>query len=163
MNEGRGTGDRQAIEMDMLRAIRAFSDAQDRMYGGMKHGMDMNVTDIAALRFVNIRAEEGRMVTPNEISKHLRISTASITKLLDRMTESGHMLRTPHPTDGRSRVVELTDKAKFEFFRLFGPQLALMRQAFTEFSADELDAAMRVLRAVNVVIDPAIEAVAKAS
>lgn len=140
--------------MRLLREIRSFGDAHDRMSGGMKHGMRMNTSDLAALRLIIIREEQGRPVSPREIASHLRISTASTTKLVDRLADSGHVRRAPHPTDRRARVIELTDVARGAFFRLFGPQLTAMRGAFEEFSDDELDAAVRVLAAVSAAIDP---------
>lgn len=147
---------RMAHEMQLLRAVRGFSDAQDRMHGGMKHGMKMNATDLAALRLIIIREEQQRSVSPHEIASHLRISTASTTKLLDRLTTSGHVRRAPHATDRRARVIELTDTARAEFFKRFGPQLAAMRSAFEGFSDDELDAAARVIEAVSAAIDPGV-------
>ncbi|UOQ61444.1 MarR family transcriptional regulator [Leucobacter rhizosphaerae] len=146
--------DRASLVMRLLREIRSFGDAHDRMSGGMKHGMRMNTSDLAALRLIIIREEQGRPVSPREIASHLRISTASTTKLVDRLADSGHVRRAPHPTDRRARVIELTDVARGAFFRLFGPQLTAMRGAFEEFSDEELDAAVRVLAAVSAAIDP---------
>lgn len=154
MTQATPSSERAIREMDTLRAIRSFGDAQDRMHGGMKHGMDMNTSDLAALRLIIIREEQQRSVSPREIATHLRISTASTTKLLDRLSNSGHVRRVPHATDRRARVIELTDAARVEFFRLFGPQLAAMRAAFAEFSDEELDAASRVIAAVSAAIDP---------
>lgn len=148
--------DRAALVMGLLRQIRSFGDAHDRMSGGMKHGMQMNTSDLAALRLIIIREDQGKPVSPNEIAKHLRISTASTTKLVDRLAGSGHVRRVPHPTDRRARVIELTDVARGAFFRLFGPQLVAMRGAFEGFTDEELDAATRVLSAVSSAIDPEV-------
>ena len=147
--------ERAAAELEVLRAVRGFGDAHDRMSGGLKHGMDMNTSDLAALRLMIIREEQGRSVSPNEIARHLRISTASTTKLLDRLSASGHVRRAPHPHDRRARVVQLTEAARAEFFRLYGPQLAAIRQALEPFDDAELDAAVRVMAAVSAAIDPA--------
>lgn len=150
-------GPRDALVMQMLRAVRGFGDAHDRMSGSLKHGMDMNATDLAALRLLIIREDQGRCVSPNEIARHLRISTASTTKLLDRLTRSGHVRRGPHPTDRRARVVELTEASRAAFFTLYGPQLAKIRTALTHFSDAELDAAIRVMGAVGAALDPEAE------
>ena len=83
--------------MQVLQAIRAFSDAMDRMHGGMKGDMEMNATDLAALRMLIMREQRGKPVSPHDVARHLRISTASTTKLLDRLSESGHVERRPHP------------------------------------------------------------------
>lgn len=151
--EDAAASSRDDTVLALLRAVRDFGDAHDRMNGALKHGMDMNVTDLAALRLLIMREERGDAVTPADISRHLRISTASTTKLLDRLAEAGHIIRAPHPTDGRALVVELTDHARAEFFRLFGQRLTAMRVAFAGFRDDELRAAARVLDATAGAID----------
>jgi DNA-binding MarR family transcriptional regulator len=137
----------------LLRAVRDFGDAHDRMNGALKLGMDMNVTDLGALRLLIMREEKGIPVTPADISRHLRISTASTTKLLDRLAAAGHVVRVKHPTDGRALVVELTDHARSEFFQLFGQRLAAMREAFAVFDAAQLRDAVRVLDAAAEALD----------
>jgi DNA-binding MarR family transcriptional regulator len=148
-----GASSRDDAILTLLRAVRDFGDAHDRMNGALKHGMNMNVTDLAALRLLIMREERGAAVTPADISRHLRISTASTTKLLDRLTDAGHVVRVPHPTDRRALVVQLTNHARSEFFRLFGQRLSAMRDAFAGFSDDELRAAARVLGATADAID----------
>ena len=148
-----GARSREDAVLALLRAVRDFGDAHDRMSGAMKRGMDMNVTDLAALRLLIMREDRGSAVTPADISRHLRISTASTTKLLDRLAAAGHVVRSPHPTDRRALVVNLTEHARSEFFRLFGERLVAMRGAFSEFTDDELRAAARVLEASSAAID----------
>jgi len=144
---------REDVVLELMRAVRAFGDSHDRMSGSMKHGMDMNVTDLAALRLLIMREDKGSAVTPADISRHLRISTASTTKLLDRLSAAGHVTRSPHPTDRRALVVQLTAHARAEFFRLFATRLAAMREAFGQFTDDELRIAARVLAATSTAID----------
>ncbi|HWT34411.1 MAG TPA: MarR family transcriptional regulator, partial [Microbacterium sp.] len=148
-----GASSRDDAVRALLRAVRDFGDAHDRMNGALKHGMDLNLTDLATLRLLIMRAEQGRAVTPADISRHLRISTASTTKLLDRLTAAGHVARVKHPTDGRALVVELTDHARAEFFRLFSARLAAMRAAFGSFSDEQLRDAARLLDATAAAID----------
>jgi DNA-binding MarR family transcriptional regulator len=113
--------------MQVLQAVRAFSDAMDRMHGGMKGDMDMNATDLAALRMLIMREQRDESVSPHDVARHLRISTASTTKLLDRLQEAGHVQRRPHPRDRRARVIVLTDESRREFYRHFGSRLQGMR------------------------------------
>ncbi|MBM3716266.1 MAG: MarR family transcriptional regulator [Actinobacteria bacterium] len=121
-----------------LRAIRSLSDAFDRMHSGMKGDMDMNASDLATLRMLIIREQRGEIVSPHAVATHLRISTASTTKLLDRLEKSGHLERRPHPSDGRARIVVLTDKSRTEFFRHFGGHLSLMRDVAQRYDDAEL-------------------------
>ncbi|MET0734507.1 MAG: MarR family transcriptional regulator [Microbacterium sp.] len=140
--------------MDVLRAIRAFSDAMDRMHGDMKGDMDMNSTDLAALRMLIMREQRGEPVLPRDVAKHLRISTASTTKLLDRLSSSGHLERQPHPRDRRARIVVLTQQSRTAFYRHFGERLQSMRVVAENYDEDELRVITRFLGELGDVLDP---------
>jgi DNA-binding MarR family transcriptional regulator len=139
--------------LDVLVAVRAFSDAMDRMHSVMKGDMEMNATDLAAIRMLIMREQDGP-VSPHDVARHLRISTASTTKLLDRLEDAGHLVRRPHPTDRRSRVIELTDVSRGEFYRHFGARLRGMRAVAEGFTDAELEASARFISAVAEVFDP---------
>lgn len=100
--------------VELLSATRRFRKADHEMRRRMSAGMDLNTTDLAALRFVIAHALAEDPVTPRRLAQHLEISGASTSKLLDRLTASGHLVRVPHPHDGRSRVVEATDHAHYQ-------------------------------------------------
>jgi DNA-binding MarR family transcriptional regulator len=140
--------------MRVLTSIRGVGDAMDRMHSGMRGDMDMNATDIAALRMLIIRERQGRSVSPRDIAHHLRISTASTTKLLDRLVESGHVERLPHPSDRRGRVIVLTEEARLAFFRVFGQRLRAMRTMALGYDEAELDVIARFLDDLSDAMDP---------
>lgn len=100
--------------VEILHALRRFRMADRDMRRRMSEGMDMNATDIDALRHVIARERAGEAVTPRDLASYLGISTASTTKLLDRLARSGHLRRHPHPGDRRSVVVTATDHAHAE-------------------------------------------------
>lgn len=137
----------------LLRAVRRFGDAHDRMSGGLKRGMRMNITDVATLRLLIMREESGDPVTPAQIARHLGISTASTTKLLDRLEESGHLERRPHPSDRRARIIVLTDAARAEFYEKFGETLQRMKSVAADFTDQQLTDTALVLAAMSEVID----------
>jgi DNA-binding MarR family transcriptional regulator len=141
--------------MRVLTSIRAMSDAMERMHSGMKGDMDMNASDVAALRLLVIREQQGVTVSPRDIAQHLRISTASTTKLLDRLEASGHVERRAHPTDRRGRVVMLTDDARQAFFRIFGGKLRAMREMALHYDDDALAVIARFLDDLAGAMDPA--------
>jgi DNA-binding MarR family transcriptional regulator len=136
---------RDRLVLAALEGVRAFSDAMDRMHGGIRGDMDMNASDLAALRMMIVREQRGEWVSPHEIAAHLSISTASTTKLLDRLAESGHLERRPHPHDRRARIIVLTDAARSEFYRHFGERMGRMRGAMSDYTDDELRAIVRFL------------------
>lgn len=139
--------------MGVLQSIRALSDAMDRMHSGMKGDMEMNSTDLAALRMLIMREQRGEDVSPHDVARHLRISTASTTKLLDRLSGSGHLERHPHPRDRRARIVTLTDSSRKEFFRNFGASLAAMRGVAQGYTEEELRTISRFMAEVSAAID----------
>lgn len=139
---------------EVLTAVRALGDAMDRMYGGMRSDMDLNATDLAALRMLIIREQRGDAVTPQDIARHLRISTASTTKLLDRLTDVGYVLRRPHPSDGRARLVALTEKCRATFMHHFRENLHAMQAVAVDYSGDDLRVVTEFLERLSAAIDP---------
>ncbi len=139
--------------LQVLQAVRAFSDAMDRMHSGMKDDMEMNASDLSALRMLIMREQRGQPVSPHDVAQHLRISTASTTKLLDRLTASGHVERRPHPRDRRARVIVLTEESRRTFFRHFGDRLQAMRRVADRYTDDELVVIARFLAELGDAIE----------
>ena len=125
------------------------------MHRGMKYEMDMNASDLSALRMLIMREQRGQAVSPHDVASHLRISTASTTKLLDRLATAGHIERRPHPSDGRARVIVLTDKSRTTFFQHFGERLRAMRGVATRYSEEELGVIAHFLGELGTVLDDA--------
>jgi DNA-binding MarR family transcriptional regulator len=139
----------------LLQAIRAFSDAMDRMHGGMKGDMEMNATDLATLRMLIMREQRGEPVSPHDVARHLRITTASTTKLLDRLSASGHVERRPHPSDRRARIIVLTEESRRTFYRHFGERMQEMRSVADRYTDDQLSLFTQFLGELGDVLDPA--------
>lgn len=97
-----------------LHAVRRFRRADQEMRRRMAAQMGMNVSDLQALQFVIAAELHGTVATPKDLSRDLGISTASTTKMLDRLTASGHLERRPHPSDRRALVLHATDHAHRE-------------------------------------------------
>jgi DNA-binding MarR family transcriptional regulator len=117
----------------LLTALRAVSAADQDLRRRMSAAMDMNTTDLAALRFVIAGERSTDPVTAVRLAQHLRISGASTSKLLDRLTASGHLRRAPHPRDRRSRIIVATDHAHAE-----------VRERLSAMHAQMLEIARRV-------------------
>lgn len=107
--------------LPILQALRAVQRADAEMRRRASRDMGMNRTDVRALRFVIAQEVLGEVVTAQALAAELGISTASTTKLLDRLGRSGHLERHPHPTDRRSVAVGATDHAHREIRERLGP------------------------------------------
>lgn len=132
-------------DFDALRALQALHDAMDHMHAKMRQDMDINPTDIRALRMMSVRELKGEPVTPQDLASHLGITTAATTTVIQRLMRHGYLTREVHPGDPRSRILALTAEARTEFFRHFGPHLQTMRTAMEIFSAEELRIAARFM------------------
>lgn len=92
----------------VLTAIKEWRESEERISLQSRSYMRLNETDMKALRFVIAAKNSGVLVTAGMLAGHLQISTASITKMLDRLEKAGHITRSAHPDDRRAVVVDVT-------------------------------------------------------
>ncbi|MEZ5188287.1 MAG: MarR family transcriptional regulator [Microbacterium sp.] len=67
--------------------------------------------EMRILSYLLRQHRDGNVVKPSEISRHLAISSASTTALLDRLERQGSVERISHPTDRRSILIAPTARA----------------------------------------------------
>lgn len=145
--------DGDASPVALLSALRTFRTADHELRRRVSEGMDMNTTDLAALRFVIAHERAADPVTPLRLAEVLRISGASTSKLLDRLTTSGHLLRVPHPQDGRSRIVIATDHAHSQVRERLSSMHERMLDAAQQVPAPARAAAIAFLLAMAEQLD----------
>jgi DNA-binding MarR family transcriptional regulator len=61
---------------------------------------------------LSILAESDSPLSPNKIAEDLIISRATVTGLLDSLERHGYVRRTPHGSDRRMLLIELTDTGR---------------------------------------------------
>ncbi len=61
---------------------------------------------------LGILADREEPLPPNKIAERLIISRASVTSLIDSLERRGYVRRTPHSTDRRMLLIELTDTGR---------------------------------------------------
>jgi DNA-binding MarR family transcriptional regulator len=79
-----------------------------------------------------------------------RCSQPTMTSTVKVLAEQGLVSRSPHPTDGRAQVVDLTDAGRAELARIrrANAELVTARLADTHHTAEEVATAVAVLRDV---------------
>lgn len=137
----------------VLAALRAWSDAELRMSQASQKHMKLNATDMKALRFLMASRNTGSIVTPGRLAETLQISSASTTKMLDRLERAGHILRSPHPTDRRALMITVTDATRLEARESVGRLHARRFEAAARLSPDERDVVVRFLTDLSGVDD----------
>ena len=81
-------------------------------------------------------------------SERLQVHPTSITNAVDRLEAAGLVRRTPHPTDGRSSLVEVTDEGRRLALKA---TTVLNEEVFGKpgLEPKEVDALVRVLRSLR--------------
>lgn len=139
--------------VDLLSALSGFRAADHELRRRLSAGMEMNSTDLSALRYVIAHEVGEDPATPQALARHLGISGASTSKLLDRLTASGHLERVPHPRDGRSRIVVATDHAHAQVREQLGGMHERMLAVAREVPPADRPAIIEFLRAMAAHLD----------
>lgn len=96
----------------VMQSLRGWHETQRRMSEASRRYMKLNETDMRAIRYLVAARNQGEIATAGAISAYLGISSASTTKLLDRLEHGGHIVRAPHPTDRRALAISVTDTTR---------------------------------------------------
>ncbi|HWQ87985.1 MarR family transcriptional regulator [Brevundimonas sp.] len=87
-----------------------------------RHGMDAGEFDVlSTLR----RSGPPWALRPTELYRSLMISSGGLTDRLNRLAKSGMITRPPSPGDGRSLLVQLTDKGRTTVEAAFREDMAV--------------------------------------
>jgi DNA-binding MarR family transcriptional regulator len=139
----------------LLQALRLWREADERMSEASRRYMKLGDTDMRALRFIIAGQQNDMVVTPGAIAAHLGISTASTTKLLDRLAAAGHVRRLPHPSDRRSVVVEVMDETRRAARDTIGRSHSRRFELAARLSPEQRAIVTRFLRDLAATADPA--------
>ncbi len=123
----------------VTRALRGFANESELYVGAAGREAEMHRTDLTGLAVVMDRGLQGEPPTPGQISAALQLSAPATSAMLDRLERLGHVVRTPHPSDRRSVVVEVTDHAMQVGGAMFGRLAAHLRPVLEERSPEELE------------------------
>jgi DNA-binding MarR family transcriptional regulator len=92
-------------------ALTRYRAADDEMRTRARQSTGLTDNELRIIQLLVEAATADRHVTPTDIAKHLGITSASTTALLDRLERSGAVHRAPHPSDRRSLRITVTDRA----------------------------------------------------
>lgn len=131
---------------EVMTALGDLREAEARLSAASRRYMKLNETDMRAIHFLIVTLLAGELATPGQIAQHLDISTASTTKLLDRLTKGGHVERLPHPTDRRALTVRITPGTYSAARETVGRQQARRFYSAARLAPHEREVVIRFLR-----------------
>ena len=147
----------------LMEALRGLREAEERLSAASLRYMRLSSVDMRALHFLIVAGNTDVLPTPGAIAAHLGISSASTTKLLDRLERGGHILRERHPEDRRALVIRITPDTHEAAKRTVGQQQANRFNAAARLTPDERAVVERFLRDMTTEIDVSGAAWAKAA
>lgn len=141
---GLSEADTRRIE-DLMAAFAALRRVEDEVARASERYMKLKRTDMRALHYLIAAEHRGEIVTAGAVASHLGISTASTTKLLDRLERAGHITRHRHPTDRRKLAIRCTPATREVAMETVGRRHAGRFRAARRLSAAERETVIRFL------------------
>lgn len=129
----------------LMGALGRLRDAEDALSEASLRYMKLNRTDMRALHYLIAMKNRKEIATPGLMAVHLGISSASTTKLLDRLEHGNHISREPHPTDRRALAITITDETHEAALNTVGRQQAKRFHAAARLTSDERESVIRFL------------------
>ena len=130
----------------LMQAVGALRQVEDRINEASRAFMKLGATDMRALHFLIVNENQGRITTAAAIAAHLHITSASTTKLLDRLERAGHVTRSPHPTDRRALAIRISPRTRQVAIETVGVQQSRRFHAAARLTPAEREVVIRFLR-----------------
>ena len=130
---------------ELMTALARLGKAERALTEASLEYMKLNRNDMRALHYLIAAKNRGVVATPGAIAAHLGISTASTTKLLDRLEAGGHITREPHPSDRRALAIGITPATHEAAMQTVGRQQSKRFHAAARLTREERDAVIRFL------------------
>ncbi|WP_420176296.1 MarR family transcriptional regulator [Luteococcus sp. OSA5] len=123
-----------------LLALDSLVDAAMAAQPALARRAQLSESELHALRSLS-----RHRLGPAELARHLGVTAAAATGIIDRLVARGHVEREPHPTDRRRTVLSLTEVGRQEAGRLLTPMFTALQAADTKLSEDEKAVVARFL------------------
>lgn len=129
----------------LVRLLQEFSLEANRYVDSAGGRNDMHRTDLNALAVIMQHTARNQIVTPGVLRKELHLSSPATTALVDRLYNSGHVVRERQGADRRQVQLRMTPKAYRDGSAMFMPLARHMDAAMAQFTPEELEIATRFM------------------
>lgn len=113
-----------------IAGLQSLSDAVHDADEQALRKLRMSSTDALALMHLVQAAQREDLLTPTRLARLLKVSSAAITKLIDRLADAGQVERRPNPRDRRGTVIvpigSATEDVAQAYGHVYGPVVAVM-------------------------------------
>ncbi|WP_327356827.1 MarR family winged helix-turn-helix transcriptional regulator [Streptomyces sp. NBC_01304] len=134
--------DRSKIIEELNEAGRESSAVTVMFHSALAAKQGLSATETKTL---DLLQRDGPL-TAKELAERTGLAPASVTGLVDRLSEKGFVRRVKHPTDRRRVLVEFRPEKVADLAELFDDWLGEVLEHYEEFSAAELETVLRFMR-----------------
>ncbi len=110
-----------ALRSPTLVALRALLEVASHVTPAVARRAGLSHTELSTLELL---AEAS--VGPAELARHLGVTTAASSGIVDRLAARGHVVRRPHASDGRRTQVEITTSGRADVMAQLAPMFAAL-------------------------------------
>lgn len=135
-----------------LETLRSLLDAGVRIRHVVGRRASLSEVELAALE----RLSHGP-VGPAALARHLEVSSAAATGIVDRLSRRGHLDRVPDEADRRRTQLHLTGSGRGEMQRHLLPMFQGLARLDAEFTDEERAVVERYLRGALECLEAVIE------
>ena len=136
--------DRTAAPQSLVRLLQDFTLEANRYVDTAGGRNDMHRTDLNALAVIMRHTAKGHGGHARaSCARNCNLSSPATTALIDRLDNSGHVVRERHGSDRRQVQLRMTPKAFQDGGAMFMPLSRHMGTAMAEFSPEELELVTR--------------------
>ena len=121
----------EALRTPTLVALRELLDVASHVSPAVARRAGLSHTEVNALELL----ADGS-VGPAELARHLGVTTAASSGIVDRLAARGHVVRHPHASDGRRTQVEITDSGRSEVMAQLAPMFAGLLEVDAQLDPD---------------------------
>ncbi|MBL7258790.1 MarR family winged helix-turn-helix transcriptional regulator [Paractinoplanes lichenicola] len=131
-------------------AVQHLIGASRELAARASRELGVNGTDMNALSLLQQYGPMG----PAELASRLGIRSASVTVLIDRLEQAGHVQRTSHPKDRRRVTVSATPTARAATLQFLRPSILAIDALSRSLDADAQQIVTTFLRDATRAMDP---------
>lgn len=143
----------QTTSTELLQAVRRFRRAHEAMRRHVSVDMGLNPVDLRALQLVVASERRGEPASPHQLASELNLSSGAMTKLVDRLIQSDHLRRAPHPHDRRSVRLIATPRTHDELRERMAGMHERMAEAAAAVPVECRPAVVSFLDAMSCILD----------
>lgn len=153
-NEVEG-GQADPLDDPLLNAFGLLHEAHFGALAAVERDLDSFGLTISTFEvLLRLSRSPGRRLRMSELTAQCTITSSGLTRVVDRMTASGHVVREPCESDRRGFYAVLTPQGLAELMKVLPTHVRTLASIWSVLQPAELDALVASLRKLRAAVAP---------